>query len=185
MSTMTATTRRPKGRSTEERQAAAQALRDRLAKFTEEADPALLAMLAARFAGYSERNAWLIGMQDPDATVVRGYEAWRAEGRQVTAGPNGIQIVSYAGDDAPKGEAEKAPAKDGEETEKVNRWFRPAYVFDIRNTEPIVCEECGEPIRRTGYDKTTRRNMWVHFDAAITGHDARPPRRETPAEVAA
>lgn len=41
---------------------------------------------------YSPKNVLLILMQRPDATVVRGYDQWLDEGRQVRKGETGIKI---------------------------------------------------------------------------------------------
>ena len=68
--------------------------------------------VARRFHGYSFNNTLLIAAQRPDATVVAGYEAWKALGRQVTKGERGLQILApvvrrgRAGDDAGAAAAE-------------------------------------------------------------------------------
>src|ERR1035438_10239792 len=54
--------------------------------------------LAARFPGQSFANIMLIAAQRPDATLVAGYREWRAQGRHVTKGEPGIQII----DDSPQ-----------------------------------------------------------------------------------
>ena len=82
---------------------------------------------------YSERNAQLIVMQNPDATDVKGFNAWKALGRQVRKGEHGIQILAPAGH-----------GEDGEPTEanpdgsKGRQFFRIAYVFDYAQTDPAA-----------------------------------------------
>jgi hypothetical protein len=50
--------------------------------------------VASRFHDYSFNNTLLIYAQRPDATLVAGYEAWKALGRQVEKGQRGIQILA-------------------------------------------------------------------------------------------
>ena len=49
---------------------------------------------AAKFHDYSFQNTLLILAQQPDATAVAGYEAWKALGRQVDKGQKGIAIFA-------------------------------------------------------------------------------------------
>ena len=49
---------------------------------------------AARLHGETWANVLLISSRIPDATLVRGYEAWRAAGRQVNRDEKGIEIFS-------------------------------------------------------------------------------------------
>jgi len=51
---------------------------------------------AARLPGESWANVLLIASRIPDATMVKGYEAWRAAGRQVSRNEKGIEIFSGA-----------------------------------------------------------------------------------------
>ena len=46
---------------------------------------------------YSPRNALLIQMQNPNATLVAGYQAWQSKyGRYVRQGEHGIKILAPA-----------------------------------------------------------------------------------------
>src|SRR5690242_843140 len=49
---------------------------------------------AARLQGETWPNVLLIASRIPDATLVRGYQAWRAAGRQVNRDEKGIEIFS-------------------------------------------------------------------------------------------
>jgi DNA primase len=49
---------------------------------------------AARLPGESFANILLIEAQQPGATLVKGYEEWRAAGRQVSRGEQGIEVFS-------------------------------------------------------------------------------------------
>jgi hypothetical protein len=113
-------------------------LSDRLKAFAESVDPDDQAAHEARFDHYSSRNAMLIVMQDPTATVVRGFTAWLAEGRCVRKGERSrIAILAPAGSTG--GRVDEAPASVAGETmvEKERRFFRLVPVFDISQTEPI------------------------------------------------
>jgi hypothetical protein len=50
--------------------------------------------VAARFHTYSLGNQLLIAAQNPDATRVAGFEAWKALGRHVRKGERGIAILA-------------------------------------------------------------------------------------------
>lgn len=123
-----------------ERAAQAAAMRARLAEY--QADPdnaALIAMALATFDGYSDRNATLIAMQDPQATDVSGYKQWIARGRRVARGQVGIKILAPAGTGTVKGE-------DGEpDTER--RFFRMATVFDVAQTLTLAEWDAAEAVR--------------------------------------
>jgi hypothetical protein len=49
---------------------------------------------ATRLPGEAWPNVLLISSQQPAATLVKGYEAWRAAGRQVNRNERGIEIFS-------------------------------------------------------------------------------------------
>ena len=86
-----------------------------------------------RFRSYSINNTLLIFAQRPDATRVAGYRAWRALGRQVRRGEQGIAILApctYRRTDAE--EEADAPSR-------VLRGFKVVHVFDISQTD-------GEPL---------------------------------------
>ena len=116
-------------------------LSQQLKAYAESLDHAQQAEYAARFDHYSPRNALLIDMQMPDATVVRGFHAWHDEGRKVRKGEHGIQILAPAGerdiDDSDK-QANAGDSQGGQaNAEQVRRFFRLTYVFDISQTEPL------------------------------------------------
>lgn len=188
--------RRAPRHTQEERQAQWAAMAERLEAWKEEnggeADTeGMIAAALAMHDGYSERNAMLIAMQDPQATDVRGYRMWAQVGRQVTEYPEGeqsITIVSYRGQGkaASNGEATAEVAKPAEGTpaeggaqggdKKPSLRFAFTSVHDIRRTIPLFCAECGRPIHQTGQDG--RFPVWTHTGlAADLGHKARKPRR--------
>lgn len=80
---------------------------------------------------YSPKNVLLILMQRPDATVVRGYDQWLDEGRQVRKGETGIKI--------------RKVVTRGEQTNDAGDVTRTGYrsciwltVFDIDQTDPAA-----------------------------------------------
>ena len=101
----------------------------------------------SRFHNYSANNSMLIAMQNPDATFVAGFDAWKTKfGRYVKRGERAISII------APnpvkiKEEVEKLdpvtrePVLNGlgqpilEEVETTQMTFRVAKVFDVSQTE--------------------------------------------------
>lgn len=101
----------------------------------------------SKFHRYSFRNTVLIWMQNPDATYVAGYDAWKNDfGRQVKKGEKGIRI--FAPTEYKIQEQQevldpetKLPMVDGAgnlvmETVDVRRkGYMAASVFDISQTE--------------------------------------------------
>src|SRR3954466_14968318 len=136
---MTTKTRRPARqtrRTPAERAAQRAALMDRLDAFRAEIaemDPedAVMVVLDQLSEHYSERNAQLIVMQRPTATVVRGFHAWKALGRKVVKGEHGIQILAPAGR-----QDEEAPTETNPDGTKGRQFFKIAYVFDSAQPEP-------------------------------------------------
>ena len=94
---------------------------------------AQLLRVMGTFHRYSLNNTLLIFSQRPEATLVHGYRAWQALGRQVQSGERGITIL------APlvKREADHDKEQDG--APKV-MGFRTVSVFDVGQTQ-------GDPIR--------------------------------------
>jgi hypothetical protein len=87
----------------------------------------------SKFHSYSFGNAALIGIQNPDATRVAGYNKWKELGRQVRTGEHGIAIL------APIIRTKKDEGGDKEKDHKYVAGFTSATVFDISQTD-------GEPL---------------------------------------
>jgi hypothetical protein len=149
---MTASTRTRKSsrRSADKREAAIARQRELMAALEQwqeehDEDEIIDAKIAIWAERYSERNASLIVMQAPDATELRGYRDWQAQGRQVRKGESGIMILAPAGQaggtDATEATAD-APAEPGK---PGKRFFRLIPVFDLAQTDEIVPVEKGEP----------------------------------------
>ena len=84
----------------------------------------------AKFHQYSSSNIFLIMLARPDASAVKGYQAWKQVGRYVKKGEKGIPIF------APMIHKEDP---DDDNSLKVLRGFRVVYVFDVSQTD-------GEPL---------------------------------------
>jgi hypothetical protein len=83
-----------------------------------------------RFHRYSLRNVMLIATQNPVASYVAGYNAWRTLGRFVKKGEQGILIL------APIVRAKNSSTEQTETDESSTPvGFRAAYVFDISQTD--------------------------------------------------
>jgi antirestriction protein ArdC len=81
----------------------------------------------ARFHQYSWNNTFLIALQRPDATYVRGFKQWLEMGRHVRKGEHGIAIL------APN--TRKVTDEDTGEVRHVVTGFRTAFVFDVAQTD--------------------------------------------------
>lgn len=118
--------------------------------------------LMSRFYTYSFRNSLLIAMQKPDATLVRGYNAWRNDkeiGRHVKAQEKGIRIVVPKEIKIQKEQQKRDPdtneplfAPDGSpvmETVEIKiPKFGVGYVYDVSQTE-------GKELPTLGVDELT------------------------------
>lgn len=109
-------------------------LTKRLKEFSDSTDSETQAEYAARFPLYSPRNAMLIVMQKPDATMVQSMRTWNLYGRRIRKGEHGIRIVCPAGKrDVPTTSADAPDSDNGKNP--ARQLFKIAYVFDISQTE--------------------------------------------------
>src|SRR5437764_9881197 len=94
-----------------------------------------------RFHRYSWHNVCLIAQQRPAATRVAGFHAWHALGRFVRKGEKGITILAPI--------VGRATATSDDESLRIVRGFRAAYVFDVEQTDgrplPVPAEASGDP----------------------------------------
>ncbi|MCD8212411.1 MAG: YodL domain-containing protein [Oscillospiraceae bacterium] len=113
-----------------------------------------------RFHDYSFNNTLLIAAQNPDATLVAGYQAWRKKfNRQVRLGEKGIRIIAPvpAGGRKKKENGEEPGPEDEKEKKSCGiAGFRMTTVFDISQTdgEPLPempgCETLTAPVQDYG-----------------------------------
>ena len=94
----------------------------------------------SRFHHYSFRNTLLIMIQRPEAKQVAGFRAWQLLGRQVRKGEKAIWILAPV---TRKVNEDNGSDGDAHDKTRVLCGFRPAYVFDIAQTDgeplPEVC----------------------------------------------
>ncbi len=114
---------------------------------------------ASRFHKYSFGNSLLIMAQDPQATHVAGYEAFKAMGRQVRRGESGIKVLAPITRRAPRLDDTGQPVRDDQgravhQTHVVGT--KPVTVFDIRQTDgpPLPDPKIGEAVLLTGQAPT-------------------------------
>ena len=87
---------------------------------------------AARLPGEGFANILLIEAQRPGATLLRGYEEWRAAGRAVNRGEPGIAVLSAARQHPGDGRGPRRAAEPG-----IPRWrdaSRVACLWDVSQT---------------------------------------------------
>ncbi len=92
----------------------------------------------SKFHSYSFRNAYLIYLQCPTATLVAGYRRWQELGRQVRKGETSLAILAPI--------LKKVEGEGGDDERKVVG-FRTARVFDIAQTDGEPLPELPRPER--------------------------------------
>ena len=108
----------------------------------------------AKFYSYSINNCIMIAVQKPEASYVAGYSDWnRKFERRVKAGEKAIRIFAPIVYKVKPETAENDPKDTGEneDTEKKIAAFKPAYVYDISQTEgkelPEICHELKSDVK--------------------------------------
>lgn len=87
----------------------------------------------SKFRKHSFINSFLIFIQNPNATKVAGFRQWEEKfHRRVIKGAKGIMIYAPMVSKK-KGEEDLG----GDEDEKTITRFKPVFVFDVADTEPI------------------------------------------------
>ena len=110
---------------------------------------------ASRFHKYSFGNSLLIMAQDPQATHVAGYQAFKAMGRQVRRGETGIKVLAPITLREPRLDETGRPQRDDHGRPLYRTHVvatKPVTVFDIRQTDgpPLPDPGIGQPALLTG-----------------------------------
>ena len=110
---------------------------------------------SSQFHRYSFGNSLLIMLQDPQATHVAGYQAFKSMGRQVRRGETGIKVLAPITRREPRLDNTGQPVRDDQgravhQTHVVGT--KPVTVFDIRQTDgpPLPDPKIGEAVLLTG-----------------------------------
>lgn len=126
---------------------------------------------ASRFHKYSFGNSLLIMAQDPHATHVAGYQAFKAMGRQVRRGETGIKVLAPITRREPRLDDGGRPQHD-ESGRPLYRTHvvatKPVTVFDIRQTDgpPLPDPGIGQPTLLTGQDPA---GLWDRLQGFLEG----------------
>ena len=110
---------------------------------------------SSQFHRYSFGNSLLIMLQDPQATHVAGYQAFKAMGRQVRRGETGIKVLAPITRREPRLDDAGQLVRD-DQGRPVNRTqvvaTKPVTVFDVRQTDgpPLPDPKIGEATLLTG-----------------------------------
>ncbi|MBL8820464.1 MAG: hypothetical protein JNL58_30855 [Planctomyces sp.] len=106
----------------------------------------------SRFHSYSWTNSLLIAMQNPEATLVAGFQRWLKQGRYVRKGEKGIGIMAplvYRKRDKSGGNLPGASQTADAEGKRSIMGFKIVHVFDVTQTEgdelPEFAKIGGEP----------------------------------------
>lgn len=79
---------------------------------------------------YSETNQAFLLSQMPEATEVKSFKAWSAEGRRIIKGSKALHVW------VPKAKKADPDTKPGEMSDKdLRTYFRMGNVFDVSQTE--------------------------------------------------
>ena len=149
-----------------ERAAAAEARQATLDKLHAQLSDGILALndpqawqawlkFSSQFHRYSFGNSLLIMLQDPQATHVAGYQAFKAMGRQVRRGETGIKVLAPITRREPRLDDAGQPVRD-DQGRVLHRTHvvatKPVTVFDIRQTDgpPLPDPKIGEATLLTG-----------------------------------
>ena len=114
---------------------------------------------SSQFHRYSFGNSLLIMLQDPQATHVAGYQAFKAMGRQVRRGETGIKVLAPITRREPRLNDAGQPVRD-DEGRAVHQTYvvgtKPVTVFDIRQTDgpPLPNPKIGDALLLTGQAPT-------------------------------
>ena len=114
-----------------ERRARVQAVAKRITAMSEEERQSLaekIDLVMVTGHAVSVRNACLVALQDPGATVLGGFHQWLAVGRAVQKGAKALSIYAPA-----------VGKKDDGETRET--FFIPVSVFDVAQTQESRPEE--------------------------------------------
>ncbi|MFO0978283.1 MAG: ArdC-like ssDNA-binding domain-containing protein [Planctomycetaceae bacterium] len=92
----------------------------------------------SRFHSYSFTNSLLIMLQNPEATLVAGFQRWLRMGRHVRQGEKGIGIMAplvYRSRSDSSDQHSGPSPETRSKSERTVRGFKMVHVFDVSQTE--------------------------------------------------
>jgi hypothetical protein len=120
------------------------------------------------FHSYSFNNTILIYMQNPHATLVKGFREWKKYGRFVKKGAKSIRVLAPL--ISKKKEREEEQSDKEEKGKRVLYGFRYVNVFDVASTDgkelpaPTV-----KPLEGDGEQEKALLQEWIHrVDIPVT-----------------
>lgn len=134
----------------------------------------------SRFHNYSFRNCLLIAIQKSSATYVAGFQRWKALGRYVKKGEQGIMILApMVRRQKSKDESGEDDAESGPEKTHAVTGFRTVHVFDVSQTEgkelPEFSAISGDPGEKLLLlsDLVKERGIELSYAESLGGADGR------------
>lgn len=172
------TSRGPGGYDREEAEAARQATLEKMHTQLAEQVASLASMdawtswltFANSFHQYSFNNTLMIWAQKSDATMVAGYRAWQAKGRQVRRGETSIKVYGPVTKREPKVDEGGKPVRDADgkpvyEVRIVG--VKPVSVFDVSSTDGDPLPAPPEAKLLTGQAPP---GLWEALQAFVESH---------------
>lgn len=101
----------------------------------------------ASFPNYSQKNVRLLLAQQPSARYVRGFQAWKKEGRTVKKGSKALYVYAPYFKDKVDAEGNKVTDSNGEIVKETRFFLTP--VFDVSQT---TGEELPKPVYNLSED---------------------------------
>lgn len=104
----------------------------------------------SRFHNYSFRNMLMIWMQNPEATMVAGFQAWKKLGRCVNKGEKGIAIFAPMPFRKKGEDGKPLPKSESPDDAASMMGFKVVHVFDVKQTEGDALPEFAKIGGRVG-----------------------------------
>jgi hypothetical protein len=122
------------------------------------------------FHSYSFNNTILIYMQNPHATLVKGFREWKKHGRYVKKGAKAIKVLAPL--IGKKKEKEEEIDKE-DEKKKVLYGFRYVNVFDVASTDgKTLPAPAVKPLEGDGEQEKALLQEWIRrVDIPVTFKD--------------
>ena len=135
---------------------------------------------ANSFHQYSFNNTVLIWAQKPEATMVAGYRAWQAKGRQVRRGEAAIRVLGPVTARQPRldDHGRRVTGEDGKPVQEVRVvGVKPVSVFDVSQTDGDPLPEPPQAQMLTGQAPA---GLWDALQTFVESRDYTVSRGDCP-----